>query len=66
MKRMTFLLDDENVDTHHGLPHMVSRQSLYEHSLDLYMKTLPSLIREYPFCIKFKNERAVDTGGVSK
>lgn len=61
----TFLLDDEGVDTHHGLPHTVSRQSLYEDCLELYKKNLPTLIQEYPFRIKFENEKAVDTGGVS-
>ena len=65
-KRTSFLFDDENVDTHHGLPHAISRENLYEDSIALYANNLPTLVQEYPFRIKYTNERAVDTGGVSR
>ena len=65
-KRISFLLDDENVDTHHGLPHAISRENVYEDSISLYTSSLPTLVQEYPFRIKFTNERAIDTGGVSR
>ena len=54
------------MDTHHGLPHAISRENLYEDSIALYANNLPTLVQEYPFRIKYTNELAVDTGGVSR
>ena len=60
------MLDDEHLDTHHGVPHTISRSSLYEDCVEFYKSDLPKLIREYPFRIAYKDEKAVDTGGVSR
>ena len=60
------MLDSEELDTHHGMPHMISRESLYEKCFDIYINHLPKLLREYPFRITYKGERAIDTGGVSR
>ena len=56
----------DEVDTNHGLPHTISRPTLYEDCIDLYKSTLATLITEYPFRIAYKNEKALDTGGVSR
>ena len=65
-QRVSFLLDDENLDTHHGLPHLISRENMYEDSIALYANNLPTMVQEYPFRIKYENEMGVDTGGVSR
>ena len=40
--------------------------NLYEDCITLYKEKLPVLIKEFPFHITYVNERAVDTGGVSR
>lgn len=64
-KRQEFLLDDA-LDTHHGMPHTVSRANIYEDCIELYKNNLSKVIYEYPFRIAYKHEKAVDTGGVSR
>ena len=63
-KRALYMFD--YMDTHNGLPHTVCRMRLYEDCITLYKEKLPMLIKEYPFHIAYSNERAVDTGGVSR
>ena len=56
----------DSMDTHQGLPHKVSRQTLYEDCIQLFEKKLKSILLEYPFRVVYENERAVDTGGVCR
>ena len=56
----------DTLDTHQGLPHEVRREHLFEDCVELYTKKLDTVLGEFPFRIQYKNERAVDTGGVSR
>ena len=60
------MLDSEELDTHHGMPHPIKREKLYEDCIDLYINNMPTLLHEYPFHIAYEGERAIDTGGVSR
>ena len=53
----------DSIDTHHGLPHTISRSTLYQDCIDLYTSKLRTLLGEFPFRISYKDEQAVDTGG---
>ncbi len=64
--RGEFLLDDEFINTHHSLSHTISRASIYEDCIELYKNNLPQVVHEYPFCIAYKHEKAIDTGCVSR
>lgn len=50
--------------TSYGIPHEVKRANLYEDAIALYREE--NIMQEYPFWIKFKGEKAVDCGGVSR
>ena len=56
----------DSIDTHHGLPHVVDRSSLYQDCITLYSTKFGSLIKEFPFRITYKDEEAIDTGGVAR
>ena len=49
-----------------SLPHMVSRDNLFQSVLGLYSKDMESIVSEYPFHAQFEGERAFDLGGVSR
>ena len=52
--------------TSYGIPHEVTRANLYEDAIALYREEGENIMQEYPFRIKFKGEKAVDCGGVSR
>ncbi len=49
-----------------GLPHTVVRQNIFKSVMSMYRHNTCRLLREYPPRIRFANERALDTGGVSR
>ena len=55
----------DSIDTHHGLPHVIDRSSLYQDYITLYSTKFGSLIKEFLFHITYKDEEAIDTGGVA-
>lgn len=50
----------------YGIPHEVTRANLYEDAIALYREEGENIMQEYPFRIKFKGEKAVDYGRVSR
>lgn len=58
------MLDD--LDTHHGSRHLISRSNIYDDCIELYTTKLQQLLTEYPFRVKFTKEKAIDTGGVAR
>lgn len=49
-----------------GRPHIVNRDRLFEDVIKLYKKEFMVILKEYPFSIAYENEKAHDTGGVSR
>ena len=47
-----------------GEPHVVNRAAIFDSVTDIYKSSAP--LDEYSFRIKYKNERAFDTGGVAR
>ena len=56
----------DEIDTHHGFERPITRSNLYEDVIEMYRKSLQNITREFPFCISYTFENAVDTGGVSR
>ena len=54
------------LDTHQGLPHIIRCEHVFEDCLALYDDKLKQILKEYPFRISYANEKAIDTGGVSR
>lgn len=53
------------MDTHSThRPHTVNRQKLFQDVIHLY--SMPSILQEAPFRVKFAGEKALDVGGVSR
>ena len=48
-----------------GTPHTVIRNDIFDSVMTLY-RTEKSILNEYPLCIAFDRERAIDLGGVSR
>lgn len=48
-----------------GTPHTVIRSQIFESVMALY-RTERTILNEYPLCIMFDKERAIDLGGVSR
>ena len=48
-----------------GTPHTVIRSQIFESVMALY-RTEWTILNEYPLCIMFDKERAIDLGGVSR
>ena len=46
-----------------GISHMVDRATIFDSA---YTSELPQILQEYPFRIKYLDEKAVDVGGVSR
>ncbi len=63
-RRLAYMMD--TLDTHHGLPHKVRREHVFEDCIELYTKNLDAVFKEFPFRIRYANEKAIDTGGVSR
>ena len=63
-KRQLFMID--SLDTSHGMSHVICRQNLYDDCISLYEDKLDRVLKEFPFRIKFQDEKAVDTGGVAR
>ena len=56
----------DSLDTHHGLPHHIRRDAIFEDVIALYKDNGNEILEEYPLRIKFVGEKAVDTGGVCR
>lgn len=54
------------IETRPGRPHCVTRENLYDDVINLYSKSLASVLQESPFRISFTGEKAIDVGGVSR
>jgi len=46
-----------------GPTHNITRQQLFTDMIDLY-RSSPAVNKEFPFTVEFKDEQALDTGGV--
>ena len=64
--REKYMFDDTTMDTHQGLERYVHRESIYDDVMAMYKDDLPAMLKEFPFRIKYVDERAVDTGGVCR
>jgi len=60
------MFDDDNMDTHLGLPRYVRRVEIYDDVMAMYKDNFAEIKKEFPFRIKYIDERAVDTGGVAR
>ena len=47
------------LDTHQGLPHCISKEQVFEDCLLLYTSRPKQVLKEYPFRITYKNEKAI-------
>ena len=56
----------DNIDTHHGLPRAVRRENIYMDVLEMYQENMEEILGEFPFRVKYENEKACDTGGVCR
>ena len=56
----------DNIDTHHGLPRSIRREKIFIDVFEMYEENLINVLDEFPFRIKYKNEKAYDTGGVCR
>ena len=56
----------DTLSTRHGGPRPIKRERIYEDVIETYQENLTDILEEYPFRIRYENERAVDTGGVSR
>ena len=54
------------LDTHLGLPHCILRDRVYDNWPSLYTKKLEQILKEFPFRVHYRDEKAIDTGGVSR
>ena len=55
-----------DLDTESGLPKSFRRDHLYDDVIEVYQEDLDQLLRQFPFRVRYENERAVDTGGVCR
>ena len=60
------MFDDEDMDTHLGTPRYIHRDEIYEDVVAMYRNKFSEIVKEFPFRIKYIDERAVDTGGVAR
>ena len=44
---------------------MVNRENVFESVTALYRDKREQIMGEYPLCVRFLNEKAIDVGGVS-
>ena len=51
------------LDTHNGLPHYIRRTHVFSDVVELCRNKKQIVLQEYPFRVKYINEKAVDTGG---
>jgi hypothetical protein len=62
--RLAFMMD--SLDTHHGTPRPVKRESIYSDVVEMYEEDVGGILAEFPFRIRYENERGIDTGGVCR
>ena len=62
--RVAFMIDE--INTHHGIPRPMRRGNIYLDVLETYEENLNDVLEEFPFRIRYENERAQDTGGVCR
>ena len=51
---------------HAGLPWCIRRSHIYDDVIKIYTENKDQILDEYPFCVRFDGENAVDTGGVCR
>ena len=56
----------ESLSMQHGLTHWVNRSCIYDSVIDLYKRQAEQIMGEFPFRVHFRNEKAIDTGGVAR
>lgn len=47
-------------------PHVVNRDRLFDDVINLYKTKFLEILKQYPFSVAYENEKAHDTGGVSR
>lgn len=47
-------------------PHVVNRDRLFDDVINLYKTKFLEILKQYPFSVAYENEKAYDTGGVSR
>ena len=64
-RRLHYMMD-VLTDTHQGMPHPICRDNVYEDGMNLFRQKQCTIVNEYPFRIRYTDERAYDTGGVAR
>ena len=54
------------LDTHQGLSRPLRRAMICEDMLQMYKNNFPKILEEFPFCVEYVGEKAVDTGDVCR
>lgn len=49
-RRLSYVMD--TLDTHHGLPHLIRREQLFEDVIELYQSKSQQILREFPFQVR--------------
>ena len=49
-----------------GIRHMINRANVFDSVVTLYTSMLTQILDEYPFRVKYRDEKAFDIGGVSR
>ena len=49
-----------------GIRHMIDRTNVFDSVVTLHTSTLTQILDEYPFRVKYRDEKAFDIGGVSR
>ena len=52
--------------TRAGLPWCIRRSHVYDDVIKMHRENSAQILGEYPFCVRFDGEKAVDTGGVCR
>ena len=60
---MSFL---DSMHTRLGSIHSVRRDHIFDDVINLYTRKQGKVLEEYPFTVMFRDEKAVDTGGVTR
>jgi hypothetical protein len=63
--RMEYM-DNLKLPFKHGVPHCIDRSKIYADVIDLYTVAKDGIFNERPFRVRFKEEKALDIGGVAR
>ena len=55
----------QSLSCEQGSPHLIRRDHVYNNVLELY-KDFSAIATEFPVCVAFDDEQAIDTGGVAR